>query len=152
MSLEAVLRIERLNSEEMLDLRAQFIDFGLNLSHASQLNPQFLVDVIEMVLDFRRDLGALTSGRLALPIRGSGLARGSSVARRPYRPTRTLCSLDASRAGWSLDAAGTGRACRTRRAGNALGSSRPLSLDLRLSLRHGTSIAPSFKNSAGLFN
>ena len=74
----------------MSDLRAQFIDFGLNLSHASQLNPELFVDVIEMVLDFRRDLDALTSGRPALATRGSYLAGGAC---RPTRSLRALCPL-----------------------------------------------------------
>jgi hypothetical protein len=118
-------------SEEMLDLRAQFIDFHLNLSHASQLNPELLVDVIDMALDLRRDLASPTSGSLALPTRGSCLTRGSSLARDsslplgPCRPPFTQWSFFAFPPGWSLDAAGTRR---TRRTGNASWSSHTLTL------------------------
>ena len=130
------------NSEEVSQLGAQFIDFGLNLSHASQLNPELFVDVIEMALDFPRDLGAPTSGCLVLFSRDSCLPRDSSLSPGSCRPTRTAPSLDASRSNWSPDATGTGRTRRTRGTGNA--SYR------RLPFRHGTSIAPSFKNQPTL--
>jgi len=119
----ATARTEGLNSEQMLDLRAQFIDFHLNLSHASQLNPELFVNVIDTALDFRRELRALTSGRPALPTDGSSLTGGSCLARGSCRPTRAQWSFFAFPPGWPLDATGTGRTRRTRWTGNALGSS-----------------------------
>ena len=126
----------------MSDLRSQFIDFRLNLSHADQLNTELVVDAVDMAMDIRRDLALAMRGCLARFTRGSCLTRGSC------RPPHALDAFGPSRA---LDASGTGRTRRARGTGNALWSSRRLTPCLRLSFRHGLSIASSFTNSSRPF-
>ena len=55
-------------------------------SHAA-VNPQFLVDVVEVFLDLRRELLTPTSAYVALPTASSGLARGSSLTLRACQTT-----------------------------------------------------------------